>query len=145
MIIWYRICSQKHSSNHHIKWLELFGGDGGIRTHVALITPKRFRVLRGIVQTLKIQAVSGRFVREFSPVFCEFYGWKMLEKPWVQDSIGFRGFWPKKDGFLRKMRERKQDNKAGFSWFWQHFLMGKPELFDEKARKTKTGKVLWIL
>ena len=47
------ICSQKHSSNHHIKWLELFGGDGGIRTHVALITPKRFRVV--LVTTTSIR------------------------------------------------------------------------------------------
>ena len=62
------ICSQKHSSNHHIKWLELFGGDGGIRTHVALITPKRFRV-GVVIQTLKENAGKSQTTWE-------------LENPW---------------------------------------------------------------
>ena len=45
------------------------GGEGGIRTHVALITPKRFRVISNQLQLSYFDAIWQKLKEAQSPVF----------------------------------------------------------------------------
>ena len=49
----FRAGTKKEKSSKPAWLLDFCGGDGGIRTHVALITPKRFRVV--LVTTTSIR------------------------------------------------------------------------------------------